>query len=111
MQRITLLSAVLLIVSACSCSKKCINCTLPEKKCIECLVQGNTQNFCEGDIPGGITLEQIQAGIALAGGTCQTKNNNIAKEEQFCWNDNASENTAKLGRITLEDKGYTCVEK
>lgn len=111
MQKITLLLAAFAIVATSSCSKKCTTCTLPEKKCIECLVQGNTQSFCEGDIPGGVTLDQVQAGIALAGGTCQAKNSSVAKEEKFCWSDNASENTAKLGRITLEDKGYTCVEK
>ena len=103
--------AVFVMVMASSCSKKCTTCTLPSKKCATCVVQGATQNLCEGDIPGGVSLEQVMLGITLAGGSCTLNDSSAVKEEKFCWSDNASENTAKLGRITLEDKGYTCVEK
>jgi hypothetical protein len=111
MKKLFLHSVISMLAFLSACSKKCITCTKASQRCIECSIQGNTQTICEDALQGGLTLEQIQAGITLAGGTCQSKHSNTVKEETFCWNNQASENSAKLARITLEDKGYTCLEK
>ncbi|MCS6819919.1 MAG: hypothetical protein RMJ53_05185 [Chitinophagales bacterium] len=110
MKKILLLFSVFILLANSSC-KKCITCSLQSQRCAECNVQGIVQNICEGSLPNGVTLEQIVSGITLTGGTCEIKQSTPLKEEKFCWTGSAGENTAKLARITLEDKGYTCTDK